>query len=453
MPPAVDLVVGYKSRYLIVTELLRTQEPNSKSASVASSRIFTLLTLFTLTLLASPFELRAQDAGNTTDSAPVIPTAPTSVEGTLEELEAVREAEFDFPAIDSALKPWLDWKARLAERYGFNLGFDYSFNTQWSDNSVGETHATGGIFRAFFSWDLLNRHDPSRKGTLDFRVENRHRIGTALPPEALAANFGWVGTSAPDWSNQQWGITVLKWRQRLDAGDAPIEVNVGYMSAFSQFDITPYSDNLTSFQNNSIILNPTIGYPSAGSFGISGYIGIPRTNFYVLGMVMDANGQYDSLSFDTLGDGAYFKALEFGWTDQSVSDASFLFNNVHVALWHTDDDNYGVGLTGSYTFEDSRIGTFARLAWANEDASTPYQRYAAAGITKGVFRASEVGLGASWGRPPNSDEDQVAVEAFYRWQVAQNFAITPSIQYLDNPAFNSSDGAVTVLGLRARLTF
>ncbi len=410
-------------------------------------------TFIALLIATAPCVAHAERTDNPEEEVTNIPIGPATVTGTLEEIETPKETAFDFPSIDRALQPWFDWKAGLAERYGFKLGFDYNFNAQWSDNSFGETDAVGGIFRAFFSWDLLNRSNPSRKGTLDFRIENRHKIGSELPPEALALNFGWVGTTAPDWSDQQWGITVLKWRQRLDAGNTPIEVSVGYMSAFAQFDITPYSDNLTSFQNNSIILNPTIGYPSAGSFGISGYIGIPRTNFYVLGMVMDANGQYDSLSFDTLGDGDYFKALEFGWTDQSVSDASFLFNNVHVALWHTDDDNFGAGLTGSYTFENSRIGTFARLAWANEDASTPYQRYAAAGITKGVFRASEVGLGASWGRPPNSDEDQVAVEAFYRWQVAQNFAITPSIQYLDNPAFNSSDGAVTVLGLRARLTF
>ena len=401
----------------------------------------------------SPCASNAQNADEQATEVARIPTGPTTVTGTLEEIDASKESEFDFPAIDRALQPWLDWKARIAERYGFNLGFDYNFNSQWSNNTSGETDAVGGIFRAFFSWDLLNHSNPARKGTLDFRIENRHKFGSDLPPEALAANFGWVGTSAPDWSDQQWGITVLKWRQRLDVGDTPIEVNVGYMSAFSQFDITPFSDNLTSFQNSSIILNPTIGYPSAGSFGISGYIGIPRTNFYVLGMVMDANGQYDSLSFDTLGDGDYFKALEFGWTDQSVSDASFLFNNVHVALWHTDDDNYGLGLTGSYLFEDSRIGTFARIAWANDDASTPYQRYAAAGITKGVFRGSEVGLGASWGRPPKSDEDQVAVEAFYRWQVAQNFAITPSIQYLDNPALNVEDDSVTVFGIRARFTF
>ena len=77
-----------------------------------------------------------------------------------------------------------------------------------------------------------------------------------------------MGTTAPDWSNQEWGLPIFLLRQRLDIGDAPIEVRVGRMSPFSQFDITPYSDNLTTFQNNSLILNPTIGYPSAGSMGV-----------------------------------------------------------------------------------------------------------------------------------------------------------------------------------------
>ncbi len=385
--------------------------------------------------------------------APKIPRGPASVSSRLEEAARPREGTFDFPGIDRALKPWEDWKADMAKKYGFRLGFDYNFNTQRANNTVGETGATGGVFRAYASWDMWGRDDPTRTGTLDVRLESRHKIGTNLPPESLAPNFGWIGTSAPDWSDQGWGLPVFKLRQRLDIGDAPIEINIGRMSPFAQFDITPYSDNLTTFQSNSIILNPTIAYPSAGSFGVSGYVGLPRSKFYVLGMILDANGSYSDLGLDSLKQGDFFKALEFGWTDQGVSDASFLFNNIHMAIWHTDSDNYGAALTGSYSFAKSRIGTFARLAWANPNASTPYQRYAAAGVTKSVFKDSMMGLGASWGRPTGSSNDQVAVEAFYRWQLSKNFALTPSVQYLDNPALNPIDKAVTVLGLRARITF
>lgn len=66
---------------------------------------------------------------------------------------------------------------------------------------------------------------------------------------------------------------------------------------------------------------------------------------------------------------------------------------------------------------------------------------------------SAVRLAASWGQVMNTDEDQIATELYYRWQMAQNVAITPSVQLLSNPALNSVDPSVVVWGLRARITF
>lgn len=91
-----------------------------------------------------------------------------------------------------------------------------------------------------------------------------------------------------------------------------------------------------TFQNNSRILNPTIGYPSAGSLGIAGYVGIPQSKFYALGMIMDANGAYNDLSVDSLDDDEYSKALEFGWTDQDLSGLAYLVNNAHVTICEND---------------------------------------------------------------------------------------------------------------------
>ena len=389
----------------------------------------------------------------TAASAPVIPRGPNEVEGRIQE-QAARQDQFDLPGVDQFLRPWTDWKGRVAEEQNFRLGLDYQPVSQWSDNSDGaEDSAFGGIFRAFSSWDMWNTDNPSRTGTLDVRLEHRHKIGSDIPPESLAPNFGWLGTTAPDWSDQGMGVTNLMLRQRLDVGAAPIELRVGYMSAFAQFDITMFSDNLTTFQNNSLILSPTVAYPSAGSFGVAGYVGIPNSRFYVLGMAMDANGQYDSLSFNTLGDGEYFSAIEFGWSEMDLSaGAGYVLNNIHVGLWHSDRRGKGGQLTGSYFFQDSRFGVFGRLGWASEGASTIYKDYAAGGVTMGFFKDSMLGLGVSWGEPQGSDESQIATEIFYRWQMSQNLALTPSIQILNDPVLNAVDSSVTVFSLRLRLT-
>ena len=401
-------------------------------------------------VLCPELEVLAQDKP-AQDRAPVatLPRGPLDVPAQIESDSRQKKATFDLAGFDEFISPWMDWKTRLSDEQGLQLGVDYQPVVQWSDNTEGDDSAFGGIFRASGYWKFLNKDKPAREGALDVRIEHRHRISTDLPPENLAPNFGWLGTTAPDWSNQGLGVSVLQYRQRLDIGDTPVELRVGYTSPFAQFDITPYSDNLTTFQNNSLILNPTIGYPSAGSFGVGGSVGIPNSDFYVLGMIIDSDGAYDDLSIGSFS-GA-FKAVEFGWAPNPTGLA-YLFNNIHVGYWHKDGDNNGLTITGSYTFDGPRLGTFFRFGRASNGAATIYQDYVAAGLTKGFSRDSMLGIGISVGEPQGSNEDQVATEIFYRWQLSQNLALTPSLQFLNDPVLNETDSSVTVFGLRFRIT-
>ena len=79
-----------------------------------------------------------------------------------------------------------------------------------------------------------------------------------------------------------------------------------------------------------------------------------------------------------------------------------------------------------------------------------YERSAGAGLIWRYARADLLGLGLDWGETPAGDE-QGTVEAFWRFQFARNFALTPSVQYLINPVNNTDD--VVLLGMRLRLTF
>ncbi len=61
---------------------------------------------------------------------------------------------------------------------------------------------------------------------------------------------------------------------------------------------------------------------------------------------------------------------------------------------------------------------------------------------------------------PNKDtyrpldlDSQWSAEAFYRIQVSPNFALTPDIQLLIDPALNPTDEFIAVFGLRGRLAF
>ena len=50
-------------------------------------------------------------------------------------------------------------------------------------------------------------------------------------------------------------------------------------------------------------------------------------------------------------------------------------------------------------------------------------------------------------------KDQYAAEAYFRWQLADEIAITPSAQLLIDPALNPDEDTVWVFGVRARLAF
>jgi len=47
--------------------------------------------------------------------------------------------------------------------------------------------------------------------------------------------------------------------------------------------------------------------------------------------------------------------------------------------------------------------------------------------------------------------DQLTSELYFRWNLSPQFAITPDIQYLKDPALNPEEDSIWVLGVRARL--
>ena len=66
-----------------------------------------------------------------------------------------------------------------------------------------------------------------------------------------------------------------------------------------------------------------------------------------------------------------------------------------------------------------------------------------------------LGVGLNWGQPNETTfapglDDQYTAEVFYRWNITREFALSPDLQYLRNPALNPSQTSVWVFGLRAR---
>ena len=160
-------------------------------------------------------------------------SGPLDVSQTLEENDRVKEPVFILPSVDRALKPWFDFKAKLNERYGFKLGTDYQFVSQWANDSLGEDYAAGGAYRFFFDWNVLGQ-GASHPGSIIFKTENRHNFSD-VAPEAFSTALGYVGLVGTGYGDFGWGVTDLYWKQQFWS-DHVVEFRLGRLAPTAYFD-------------------------------------------------------------------------------------------------------------------------------------------------------------------------------------------------------------------------
>ena len=381
---------------------------------------------------------------------------PNSVDGTLKEDQEIKEPLFRLEALDRLLEPYFDFKAGVQEDYGLSFGTDYTAYYGWANKSLGTHDAAGGIVRFFGDWTLFGE-ESGNTGSLVFKVENRHRIGTRISPNNLGFEVGYNGLPAPIYSDYSWGLTNFYWRQRLFGGRASLVV--GMVDVTDYLDVYGMVNPWTSFSNLAFLTNPTIPAPNQG-FGAAA-AGMITDNIYMIAGFSDANGTPTNIgdNFTTFfNQGEYFKHIELGWT--SAQDKLYL-DNVHITGWQVDrraktetPSGWGISVSAA-TFLDEKWMPFLRAGYS-KDGGALWQGSVSTGLGYRTNSSDLVGLGLNWSRPANSDpevdlKDQYTVELFYRFQLSENLAITPDIQLILNPAQHPEANQIWVLGLRGRL--
>jgi porin len=381
---------------------------------------------------------------------------PSSVGGTLEEDD--RERGYRFGGLQKGLKPYFDWKARTNEKHGLAFSFDYTGLYQGANETAGtEDDASGGIFRFFGSWTVLNRGGGS-PGSIVYKVESRNRLGSGIAPQGLGFEIGYAGLTAAPFSDIDWALTNLYWQQKLS--DGRVVFNLGVVDATDYVNVYGLINPWTSFSNLAFLTDATIPAPNQG---LGAVLGLMATdNVSLVAGLADANGD-PTTPEDFFGsffdDAEYFKHIEVGWTP---SQDRIYLDNVHVTYWHADErkaagvpDGWGLAFSASKFIDDTWM-PFLRAGYA-EDGGALWER--SLGIGLGYYLAGRKDLaviGLNWSRPSETGvepglDDQYTIEAFYRLQLSQNLAITPDVQLLIDPALNPQEDRLWVLGLRARL--
>lgn len=357
------------------------------------------------------------------------------------------------------LKPWFDAKRRWNEKYGLKLNFSVQTLHQRSNDNTGEDSAAAGRVELNGSWALAGR-GTKNEGRLTFRIEDRSTLGTVIPPSKLGNQFGsgtLVGTGFSDYTSPN--LSELAWRQSLL--DGRLRFVIGKISAVGWYGGYALSSPKRGFQDTALEASNTRVFPGRGIGGGVAYQFSPK--FVALAGIHDANAKTTENPFDTIGQKEFLQSLEFRWYLTTPERATW--DQVRVNFWHQDErvkagvpESSGVNMVASKLMFNDKVMPFFFAGLSDGNASV-FKKDVAAGLSFAfdttASKARDVlAFGVAWGDPSNDAlQEQITSEIYYRFQLLDNVAITPSIQFIANPVANPNKTAVTVLGLRLRATF
>jgi porin len=273
---------------------------------------------------------------------------------------------------------------------------------------------------------------------------------------------GNVGVLGGPFNNNNLRLSNLYWKQNFCDGQGVFLA--GYVDATDFVDVYAMANPWTAFTNLAFSTgSSSIALPNDATFGFVGGYWL-SDNIYMLGSVTDLNADptdpFQSAEY-FFNRNEYFKSIELGWT--TSKDHAYL-NNIHLTFWHVDEieqtgnpDGWGVNFSASYWINECWM-PFLRAGYT-EDGGSLLEASVSAGVGVHPIRGNDLlGLAVNWGRPNENTfgpdlDDQYAVELFYRYQLTENIAITPDIQWLINPALNPEDDSLFLAGVRGRISF
>jgi porin len=354
------------------------------------------------------------------------------------------------------LAPLRDWRDRVAEKTGFNWSLDYSALFMGVSYSPGEENASSGMVRFFGYWDLVNRGS-SNKGSLNWKIENRHKY-TDIAPSGLGFESGYVGIFEPPFSDQQTRLTNLYWKQYFADGKGAAVA--GFLDATDFVDVYLMASPWTGFNNFVFSTgSATMDLPNDAALGAAAG-GMVSKNIYLQAGIADANSDptepfegFDSVANDS----DFFKWVEIGFTP---GQDNIYFDNVHVTFWHIDErvngtpDGWGVNASWQQWINDKWL-PFVRGGYTEESGSLLEKSVTAGVGYQPVPMRGVIGLGFNWGKPNQTSfagaNDQYTTELFWRYQLTRELAVTPSLQYIKDPALNPTEDNLWAFGLRVRV--
>lgn len=366
------------------------------------------------------------------------------------------------PRRATALAPWFTWKQGLTERHGLTIGGSWGMLWQnYSDSRIDEHNAVGSKFTFNLSYALTNRGQPNAL-TFDMAVEDRRPLFTDLAPLQAGIGAGSAVPTAATWGDFSLGITQAYVRQNL--ADNRFQYAVGKLFAPNFVNAYPFFDDNRQFLSLQFSTSPTIAVPLRGFGGVAAAFPT-EGGLYLKGGVFTPYSSDTGWTIDDFfGEDAKFYFFETGWSGLSGRGAPIHArgpmdrNNFHITSWYRDALNDGSPRAYGFAFN------------ANFMAGEDFMWFVRGGWSDGWLADRNLSAGFGW-RHPNAPSDlfgfaggwtspaadfldsQYTTEVFYRYHLTENLALTPVLQVVLNPTLYPTRDSMTVLSVRARVTF
>ena len=389
------------------------------------------------------------------DVYPLAPTeSPSDVEGELQTVTPQTGALVDWGIEELFPQSWTDWRQEMKDRYGFEFGFAYTALFQQASGGPGRRNAAGGDVDLFGTWRLIGTADDN-PGKLVWAADNRHALFTELTPAELGPEIGTLFDTSDGFNERDFALRQLFWEQHLF--NEKLVLSAGKVDPGNYYNGNRASnDNLLAL-NKSLSANPARFFPEEG-IGANAKL-FPRDDYFLSFGVHDAGAKGTETGLNTVGNGDFLYAGEFGFTPRLNGELEGFYR---FAAWYNDpvdytgkDSAWGIGVSiGQFITPTAAIAV--RYGWQSADDVEVEQVFSAQYLAYvGGPRPKDVwGVGAGWGKPSDGDlDDEFVGETFYRLQLTRNMQITPDVQVIVNPSNAPDDDVLAVFGIRLRFAY
>ncbi|MFQ5898883.1 MAG: carbohydrate porin [Candidatus Methylomirabilia bacterium] len=354
---------------------------------------------------------------------------------------------------------------RLIEQLGnLHLGLGFTGVLQGTANNADNNPKEGNSTDATWSVDLEVGAPIGERGEAFLLVEAGQ--GAGLTDElGVGASFFGVNDDAGD-SEARLAVTEA-WYEHHLWGERAV-LTAGKVDLTNYFDANQVAnDETTQFLSSGLVNSIAVEFPGDNSFGARLTLNPIRWLDLSVGWG-EADADFENVFEDA------FVILEVG-IQPTIANRE---GNYRIYGWmnvadhaefadptNLDEDNKGVGLSLDQQVLDL-VTVFFRLAIQDEDVSSVrtvwstglesrgtwwWRKKDIVAVAVGQARLSPKFKGTA--QAPGEPDDELFIEAYYRFVVSENLALSAHLQVIDNPGGDAALDTVTVLGGRVQVNF